>query len=461
MEGRTDGASLKERELAIALRNLQRTGWTFQLVPRASEGFLQPDASFSTERDVDGAGAYRFLLDERRDPDPIEGDRMRLVNARGTVHELSAPDEVASLDFFYGSGDPGSLKNPALARALMAVGARGLGVESDDPRLGGAWGAYVALMRGERALLTIEGVVFAEFGGTTPTLLDAAAAPLDDLLAVAKELVEGEVASGTLPRNRVGHVLRAVRDEVAGVRLRDRVGAWQRLAYAVRGTVTPESPISPTDLLLQSVAAYEAIVELDLDAASFYDALDTMEALLRTVGTDSARDALHALHHELARVTPFIEVRREHTLVFRRLLARGLDPRAAAAVAPRVVMRSWDEPLEPRIDLFERLLKAARVQPGYDVRSDFEALLRYAGFDVPLAQSARSFLSLFEALADRGQAQEASPTLGFLHEGLRLGRFANNGGDVIEALIARYVSLLETAIDAHEARLRLLHGAGT
>lgn len=453
MEGMTDGASLKERELAVALRNLQRAGWGFQTL-----GEDQADGVW-----VDAAGAYRFLLDERRSIGAAEGEVLRIIDPRGEkTSTVSAVDEAASLDYFGATGDPHSLKFPALAKKLQELAATGLQTEGDNARTPGIWGAYVALTRGERAVFKIEGVVFGEVRGGQPGDLERAADPLADLLALYRGKLLPVAAAGRLRRFRLGNVLETLRWDVPGVGLEERCDAYLRLLDAVSRGPDAHS----IDIAEQAVAtarAYGSILELDIGGTVFWEAVATMEALVAVVGADRAKEPLHFMYREVGRKTPFREAREEHEQVFRRVLACGLDPHDAISTTQQIVMRPWDEPLEERVQLFEALAELSHSQPGYArVLHDFETVLRYRSRKRALSDAARSYLAIFRALVSAQKGEETALTYAFLHEGVRRGhldeKHASAGfDDLIEGLADRFVELFGHSGDAAEARRRLLY----
>lgn len=454
LDGKTDGASLKERELAVALRNLQRAGWTFQTVAsQQSEGVW-----------VDGATVYRFLLDEKRVVDTTQGDRVRLFDPRSERnYTASGIDEVAAIDYFFGTGDPASLRHAALAKRLQALTASGLVCEGDDANLPGLWGAYVAMVRGERAVLKIEGVIFGEIRGTRPADVDQAIAPLNELIAIYRNKLMPEATAGRLRQFRLGSVLQTLSWDVPQVTTEQRADAYLRLLTAVcRG---PEAHADLAEQTIFAARAYEAILELDLGGGGFWEAVATMETLVGSVGSERAKEPLHVLYRETGMSSHFAEARQEREQVFRRVLACGLDPHDAIAATQQIVVRAWDEPLETRVQLFEALADMAHDQPGYTrVLHDFGTVVRYRSTKQLLEDAARPYLAIFEVLATQHRAEDAAPTFALLHEGVRLGHLdathASPGfKDVVDGLAHRFVELFKYSGDVAEARQRLLHWA--
>lgn len=441
MEGRTDGASLKERELAIALRNLQNAGWMFLLLREGADTLP-----------LEAAGTYRHVLDDKR---TREGETLQAVDPKARAFRVTSGEQLASLDYFHGTGAPASLKNPALAKRLQALAASGLLAEGDDPAVPGTWGAYVALMRGERAALRIEGVEFGEIRGTSPADVDAASRSLTELLAIHRDILVPEAQAGHLELAGLGSVLQALHWEVPDVPLPQRTQAFLRLAEAL-----PEAPDGTPAAGWRTSSAtlmYEAIIELDVGGEAFCDAVTTMETLIGVVGPEQAREPLQFLYREAARSSPFSEARREREEAFRRVIAHSVAPGAAIEIVQQIVARPWDEDLETRLQLFEALAEMAEPQPGYGgIMTDFETVLRFRSTQESLEDAARPYLAIFDVLASRRCAEEAAPTWAFLHEGLRYGHLESDDGSLHD-LADRFVALFTQVGNVQEARQRLLH----
>ncbi|NDD29428.1 MAG: hypothetical protein EB084_14300, partial [Proteobacteria bacterium] len=445
MEGRTDGASLKERELAIALRNLQAAGWMFVLVRGEAEEMTPLEA----------AGAYRALLDEKRASASRGLERVRAVDPKANAFDVEAADQMASLDYFHGTGAPASLKNAALAKKLQSLAASGIESAGGDVLTPGTWGAYVALTRGERAFLRIEGVDLGEVCGTHPDDIDAAAAPCLPLLDLLTRTLVPASRKGQLDRGSLGGVLNALHYEVPEVTLEERSDAFLRLAEAV--AAHGDGGGSAAERTARVIAVYEAVLELDVGGDAFFDAVATMETLVGVVGPEKAREPLQLLYREAGRSSPFPEARREREEVFRRVVAWGVEPARAVEITQQIVARAHDEELEIRVQLFEALSELLEHQPAYaGIMNDYQTVLRYRSSEESLEDAARPYLAIFEALAGRGLADQTATTWAFLHEGLRHGHLESGDG-ALQTLADRFVSLFTQVRNVREACQRLLH----
>lgn len=446
MEGRTDGASLKERELAIALRNLQNAGWMFLIVHEDGKADTTP---------IDAAAAYRYVIDEKRMAVDRTDESLRAVDPRARAFAVSNADQLASLDYFHGTGAPTSLRNAPLAKKLQALAASGLLAEGEDAAATGTWGAYVSLVRGGRASLRIEGVEFGEIRGTQPSDVDAAAAPLHELLAIHRDVLVPEAQSGRLHQGSLGQVLQALHYDVPEVTLAERTEAFLRLAEALPPTSSDRDDAAARTS--SATGVYEAVLELDVGGEAFWDAVATVETLLGVVGPEQAREPLQYLYREVARSTPFPEARREREEAFRRIIGCGLDPHTAIEITQQVVARPWDEELETRLQLFEALVELGAPQSGYTaIMTDFETVLRFRSSRETLEDAARPYLAIFETLAAQRCAEETARTWAFLHEALRTGHLESEDGSLHD-LADRFVALFSQVGNVQEARQRLLH----
>jgi hypothetical protein len=429
-----DPAALDQPCLANALRNLARAGWKMEAGGPKGEA-----------RPLGPLGAYRLL-----GPDGQARSKVELHSPRDRHHyRLQSAEELASFDFFHGTGDEKSVADPVLARRLKEVEEEGLSFNCAAYPGHGAWGAYQSMRAGKDVALALGDVPLRPIRGKTVADLEAALAAAQEPLQVYRATLLPEVEAGRFDKNQLGALVRALQQPVDGLDLKERAELFVELARAVRN-----GPDKDKDLYTQTRGAillYNQLVEGGLKGEEFTRALLSTAGLASLVGADQAQEAVQHIAVEIPRESFFPEARQELQDAFLRLVRASRNVEEARRAAAISFIQVGGESHEERLAVLESLMRSTGGQGAIE---HYLALLAGRPAGATLQEAAAPYLLLLDGLKAIGKQDEAPRTYTFIRDGLRLGRFPQ--GSTPTGLAERFLELLLLNKDPETARQGLL-----
>ncbi len=409
--------------------------------------------SWSIERRVDwSSNAPATLLEaysivQHGPPMETHGQEVQIRPPAGhPLHEseMWADAEVLpAVDFFYGTGNPEGLENPALAEGLKSLQGEGLTLRCWGSTHGlgereeQAFSWYASALKNNELKLLEHGTEVAQYSSFTPADIESIRGEHRQWKSLDEKLFLPAVQAGLLQESNLDDVVKEVARPVQGLSLEQRATSLLDLIKADK-----------KQDFYDSRRLYDDLVDLALPGPVFEKEMARAQELTRAIGSDSTREAMEYLRQELPRQIPFEPARERTEKAFMKLVLSGTETKLAQKCLELARTQVDGSPFEARV---EELTKLHARGSDEGLADDYRAVLENRRSGETLSEAMRPLLSLMDPLGRMGHAEMARDIYVFIRQGLEYGTLAGTE----EELVQRFLQTLLLRDNVEEARASL------